>query len=47
VAMAAAFFNMKSAMRAVPYRVRHLSFTFRTFGERHGYSSCTPPYSVK
>jgi hypothetical protein len=47
VPMAAAFFNMKPAVRAMGGRIRHLGFAFRTFGERHGYSSCTPPYSVK
>lgn len=47
VAMAAAFFNMKPAVRAVADRVRHLGFTFRTFGDRHGYSSCTPANSAK
>jgi hypothetical protein len=47
VAMAAAFFDMKPAVRAVADCIRHLGFAFRTFGERHGYSSCTPPNSAK
>jgi hypothetical protein len=47
MAMAAAFFNVKPAMGAVAEGVRHLGFAFGTFGERHGYSSCTPANSAK
>jgi hypothetical protein len=45
--VAAAFFNMKPAMRAVAYGVGYLGFAFRTFEKRHGYNSCTPANSAK
>ena len=47
VAMAAAFFNMKPAVRAMTGSVRYLGFAFETFDERHGYNSCTPANSAK